>query len=326
MKLLAVLKKEWFLLGMLLAIFAALLLPNLGRSGGVLQLDSVTGIGIAIIFFLHGVGLSPREIRQGIQNWRLHLLVQSTTFLFYPLLWLLLGDALHALMPSALAFGFCFLFTLPSTISSSVAMTSIAKGNVAGAVFNASLSSLLGVLITPLLVQLFMGFDGVSMDIGATVSAICKMLLLPMVTGQLLRPFLLNSFQRHKNVVNKIDKWVILLIVYNAFCDSVVENIWDGFSLTTLLLALLMCILVLLTVINGLVYVARKLHFAVEDEIAAVFCGSKKTLAAGVPMAKVIFGSDPNLGMLLLPIMLYHPIQIFYCAILANRYAARASD
>jgi sodium/bile acid cotransporter 7 len=308
---------------MLAAIVLATLIPSVGKSGGLLQLDSVTGIGIAIIFFLHGIGLSPKAIKEGLSNWQLHLFIQITTFVVYPLFWVIFGDALHAIMPTALAFGFCYLFVLPSTISSSVAMTSIARGNIPGAIFNASLSNIIGVVITPFLIQLFMGLSGVELDLGATVIAIAKLLLLPMILGQLLRPLLLDTINRYKNITNKVDKIVILLIVFNAFSDSVAEKIWAGFSIVSLMITFAIAVLVLLIVAQGTVFVARKLHFSKEDEIAALFCGTKKTLAAGIPMAKVIFGADPQLGMILLPIMFYHPIQIFYCAILANRYADR---
>ncbi|PSU48915.1 bile acid:sodium symporter [Photobacterium frigidiphilum] len=317
-------KKEWFLMGMLAAIALAAILPSLGQSGGLLHLDTITGLGIALIFFLHGVGLSPKAIKQGISNWRLHIFVQSATFIVYPLLWLLLGPAFQAVMPSALAFGFCYLFVLPSTISSSVAMTSVAKGNVPAAIFNASLSSLLGVLITPFLIQLFMGMEGVKLDILDTVLSISKLLLLPMVVGQLCRPIALKVLEKRKTIINKIDKWVILLIVYNAFSDSVADGIWHDFEWQTLGVALIAATLVLLLMVHSITWAARRAGFSREDEITAVFCGTKKTLAAGVPMAKVIFGANPMLGMILLPIMFYHQIQILYCAILANRYAKEA--
>ncbi len=323
MQLITVIKKEWFLVGMVLAIVLALIIPDVGKSAGVLHLDVLTGLGIAAIFFLHGLGMSPKAIKEGVSNWRLHLFVQSATFIAYPILWLLFGNVFHAMMPSALAFGFCYLFVLPSTISSSVAMTSIAKGNVPGAIFNASLSGVLGVFITPFLIQIFMGLDGVEMDLMATVISIAKLLLLPMVIGQLLRPLLVDAANRHKAVVNKVDKVVILFIVFNAFSDSVAEGIWQGFSMLPLVLAVTLSFGILLLAAHTITKVAKWCSFDKEDEIAAVFCGTKKTLAAGVPMAKVIFGADPNLGMLLLPIMFYHPIQIFYCAILANRYAKR---
>ncbi|PSU33915.1 bile acid:sodium symporter [Photobacterium lutimaris] len=319
-------KKEWFLTGMLTAVALAALMPSVGQSGGILHLDQVTAVGIAIIFFLHGVGMSPQAIKAGITNWKLHLFVQSATFIAYPLLWLIFGNMFHAMMPAALAFGFCYLFVLPSTISSSVAMTSAAKGNVPGAIFNASLSSVLGVLITPLLIQWFMGMEGVEMDIIDTVVSISSMLLLPMIVGQLLRPVLLKLLEKRKSIINKIDKWVILLIVFNAFSDSVKDGIWSDFALSTLAMTLLFTTLILLLVVHSMQWIARKAGFNREDEIAAVFCGTKKTLAAGVPMAKVIFGANPMLGMMLLPIMFYHQIQIFYCAILANRYAKESEQ
>ncbi|MCE0495478.1 bile acid:sodium symporter family protein [Vibrio salinus] len=315
-------KKEWFLLGLIAAILLATVSEQLGKTDGLIHLDKLTGIGIALVFFLHGLGLSPEAIKSGVSNWRLHIYVQCATFVVYPLLWVIFGDGFLAIMPTALAFGFCYLFVLPSTISSSVTMTSVGKGNVPGAIFNASLSSILGVFITPFLIQIFMGFEGVELNLMSSVVSISKLLLLPMVAGQILRPLLMGFTQRHKSIVNKIDKYVIIMIVYNAFCDSVANHIWSDFSIGLLLLCIGICCVVLLTMVHSIQWGARKVGFERENEVAAVFCGTKKTLAAGVPMAKVIFGTDPNLGMILLPIMLYHPIQIFYCAILANRYAS----
>ncbi|MFT6924926.1 MAG: sodium/bile acid cotransporter 7 [Psychromonas sp.] len=314
------LKKEWFLISMAFAIVLAILTPDVGRSGGWVHLDLLTGLGVALVFFLHGLGLSPKAIKAGISNWRLHIYIQLATFLFYPLIWVVLGESFLAYMPPALAFGFCYLFVLPSTISSSVAMTSVGKGNVPAAIFNASLSSILGIFITPLLIQLFMGYEGVELDLMASVTSIAQLLLLPMIVGQLARPFLLAQAEKHKSVVNKVDKYVILMIVYNAFCDSVANGIWQEFSLGLLVTSFAICLVILLIMVHSIQWGARRCKFDLPDEVAAVFCGSKKTLAAGIPMAKVIFAGDPALGMILLPIMLYHPIQIFYCAMLANRY------
>ncbi|ELV8851513.1 bile acid:sodium symporter [Vibrio fluvialis] len=326
MNVLAKLKKEWFLVGMVVAIALATVTSEFGRSGGVIHLDQLTGIGIAIVFFLHGLGLSPQAIKAGLTNWRLHVYIQMATFVVYPILWVIFGEAFLAYMPSALAFGFCYLLVLPSTISSSVAMTSVGKGNVPGAIFNASLSSILGVFITPLLIQLFMGFEGVQLDLLDSVISISKLLLLPMIAGQIMRPYLVAWVDRHKAVVNKVDKYVILLIVYNAFCDSVVNGIWSEFSVGLLATSIIICTVILLFMVHLIQWGARRTKFTLPDEVAAVFCGTKKTLAAGIPMAKVIFGADPSLGMILLPIMLYHPIQIFYCAVLANRYARQSES
>ncbi|EOG9061890.1 bile acid:sodium symporter family protein [Vibrio fluvialis] len=326
MNVLAKLKKEWFLVGMVVAIALATVTSEFGRSGGVIHLDQLTGIGIAIVFFLHGLGLSPQAIKAGLTNWRLHVYIQMATFVVYPILWVIFGEAFLAYMPPALAFGFCYLLVLPSTISSSVAMTSVGKGNVPGAIFNASLSSILGVFITPLLIQLFMGFEGVQLDLLDSVISISKLLLLPMSAGQIMRPYLVAWVDRHKAVVNKVDKYVILLIVYNAFCDSVVNGIWSEFSVGLLATSIIICTVILLVMVHLIQWGARRTKFTLPDEVAAVFCGTKKTLAAGIPMAKVIFGADPSLGMILLPIMLYHPIQIFYCAVLANRYARQSES
>ncbi|UPR59772.1 bile acid:sodium symporter [Vibrio sp. ED004] len=315
------LKKEWFLVGMVVAMVVAVFTPDWGKSGGVLHLDTVTVLGIALVFFLHGLGLSPKAILEGLSNWKLHVFVQSATFLVYPLLWVIFGQGFVTYMPAALAFGFCYLFVLPSTISSSVAMTVIGKGNLPGAIFNASLSSILGVFITPLLIQLFMGLEGAELNLMESVVSISKMLLLPMIVGQLMRPLLFEWTQKYKSVVNKLDKYVILLIVYSAFCDSIEHGIWSDFSPMLLLVSAVICLVVLMVMVHGIQWSARKVGFNHQDEVAAVFCGTKKTLAAGIPMAKVIFAHNPNLGMILLPIMLYHPIQIFYCAVLANRYA-----
>ncbi|MFP6847600.1 MAG: bile acid:sodium symporter family protein [Pseudomonas sp.] len=320
-----IIKKEWFLFAMVAAIGLAVLMPDIGKTGGWLQLGWLTSIGIALIFFLHGIGLSSQKIKQGLSNWRLHVLIQVTTFVIYPLIWVIAGQGMLALLPSALAIGFCYLFALPSTISSSVAMTSIGKGNVPGAIFNASLSSILGIILTPLLVGLFTDVQGAQMEMTATIVSVAKLLLLPMVIGQLCRPLLAALLERYKSITNKVDKWVILMIVLNAFSDSVAEHIWVGFSVYLLLSCVAICLVVLLAIAYFLQFSCKKLQFNHEDEVAAVFCGTKKTLAAGIPMAKVIFGANPNLGMILLPIMLYHPIQLFYCAMLANRYAARAT-
>lgn len=317
-------KKEWFLLGMVAAIALATVTAEVGRSGGGLHLEKLTGIGVAAVFFLHGLGLSPQAMKAGLTNWRLHIFIQLATFAAYPIIWVVFGVTFLAYMPSALAFGFCYLLVLPSTITSSVAMTSVGKGNVPAAILNASLSSLIGVLMTPLLIQLFMGFEGAELDLMDSVTAIAKLLLVPMIAGQLLRPYLLTWVEKHKSVVSKVDKYVILLIVYNAFCDSVMNGIWSHFSVTLLAASIIVCILILLVMVHLIQWSARRFCFDLPDEVAAVFCGTKKTLAAGIPMAKVIFGTDPSLGMILLPIMLYHPIQIFYCAVLANRYARQS--
>jgi len=320
------LKSNWFLVGIITAIFLATISADFGRTGGIVHLGKLTSIGVAIVFFLHGLGLSPSAIKSGISNWRMHIYIQLATFIVYPLLWIIFGDLLLTYMPPALAFGFCYLFVLPSTVSSSVAMTSVAKGNVPAAIFNASLSTMLGVLITPFLIQLFLGFEDAKLDLMTSILSITKLLVIPMLVGQVLRPFLLKFTQKHKAIVNKVDKVVILLIVYNAFCNSVANDIWHSFSISMLAITIAICITVLLFMVYLVRWGANYCRFELADEVTTIFCGTKKTLVAGIPMATAIFGANPNLGMILLPVMLYHPIQIFYCAILANRYAERIDN
>lgn len=320
----AMLKKEWFLAGMVGAVLLATLAPGWGRSGGPLHGDQLADVGIAIVFFLHGLGISLTALRNGLSRWRVHVFVQLCTFAVFPLLWLAAYALVGRWLPQGLAFGFCYLCALPSTISSSVAMTAVAKGNVPAAIFNATLSSLLGIVITPLLVAAFAGTEGQMLSFADAVLGIAKQLLLPLVLGQLLRPLLHAWHSRHKRWTNLADRWVILLLVYTAFCDSVASGLWRDNGLDVLATALIGAALILALVLALSTWAVRRLGFPLEDEITAVFCGSKKTMASGVPMAKLLFGAHPSLGLILLPIMLYHQLQLFVCSLLASRYAAKA--
>ncbi|MCK6372496.1 MAG: bile acid:sodium symporter [Zoogloea sp.] len=317
------LHKEWFLIGMLGAVVLATFLPDLGRSGGTLHGDVLANIGIAIVFFLHGLGLSFASLRQGLFSWRVHVVAQAMTFAVFPLVWLLADALVGKWLPRDLALGFCYLCALPSTISSSVAMTGLARGNVPAAIFNATLSSVLGIVLTPVLVGLFTHVEGQSLPFLETVMSIAKLLLLPLVAGQLMRPLLHAWHHRHKRFTHLLDRWVILMLVYSAFCDSVASGLWRDNGAGVLVTAILGAGLILIVVLVLSTVVARRLGFSIEDEITTVFCGSKKTLASGVPMAKLLFGANPAIGLIVLPIMFYHQIQLFVCSMLANRYAAR---
>ena len=307
-------------------VITASFLPDLGKSGGLLHIDSVTNYGIAAVFFLHGMGIPSEQIRAGLSRWRLHLLVQSFTFVVFPLLWLLLHFVFRGVLPPMLMLGFFYLCALPSTISSSVAMTGLARGNVPAAIFNATLSSLIGIFLTPLLVSLIAGSTGQRLDFGHAVVNIASLLLLPFVVGQLLHPRLGHWFARYKKYTNVFDKVVILLLVFGSFCDSVKAGLWTNYGPFMLVETLAGAALVLGIILTLTTLAARALKFPVEDEIVAVFCGSKKTLAAGVPMAKVLFGAMPGLGLIVLPIMFYHQLQLMVCTTLATRYAGRSDE
>lgn len=312
---------DGFLAAMLGAVALALLAPEIGRSDGPLQLGSVTGFGIALVFLLHGANLAPDKLFAGMRNWRLHVFVQTCTFVLFPLIGLALALLLDGRIAPALLTGVFFLCVLPSTISSSVAFTAMAGGNVGAAVFNATLSNFIGILVTPLLVSQWLNASGASLPVGQAILGVSLQLLLPFVVGQFLRPHLHSWLVRHKGAVSRVDRGVIVLIVYSSFCDSAAAGLWSGEGWIVVLQALGLSVAILAGVLSLTRFAARRFGFSVDDEIVAVFCGSKKSVASGIPMARLLFGSRPELGMIVLPAMIYHQVQLIVCASLARRYA-----
>jgi solute carrier family 10 (sodium/bile acid cotransporter), member 7 len=306
---------------MFAATFLAWWAPGPGAAGGWLHPELLTKAGIALIFLLHGLALSFTALRSGALNWRLHVLVQACTFVLFPLVGLLLNAALSGHVAPELNLGIFYLCALPSTVSSSVAMTAAARGNVAGAVFNATLSSLIGVALTPIWVAFVLKSSGSAQPLGSVIVELVRWLVLPLALGQALRPWLGSWASRRKAGINVVDRVTILLLVYTSFCDSFREGVWSGHGVGQIVVLVLGCGVLFTIVMLTMGGVARALGFAREDRIAAMFCGSKKTLASGVPMAKLIFGAHPGIGLILLPIMIYHPLQLVICGVLAQRWA-----
>jgi sodium/bile acid cotransporter 7 len=305
---------------MALAVLLAWLLPAPGAKGGSLHPELLNKLGVSLIFFLHGLTLSFAALGAGARNWRLHLLVQACTFLLGPLLGVLLLASIGKNLSVDLRTGLFFLCALPSTVSSSVALTATAKGNVPAAVFNATLSSLLGVVLTPLWLSLVLGATGEALPIASVIVDLALWLVLPLFIGQLLRPLLGAFATRHKSGISVLDRLTILMLVYTSFCDSVQDGVWRAGG-SALVVSALSSIVILAATMLVVWHVSRALHFALPDRIVALFCGSKKTLASGVPMARLIFGAHPGLGIILLPIMLYHPLQLVVGGWLAGRFA-----
>ncbi|MCB8745693.1 bile acid:sodium symporter [Rhodoferax sp. U2-2l] len=310
-----------FTLALLGSIGLASFLPVRGYAAQ--GFEWLTTAAIALLFFLHGAKLSRAAVVAGMSHWRLHVLVFACTFVLFPILGLLLKPLFGTVLTPDLAVGMLFLCTLPATVQSAIAFTAMARGNVAAAVCSASASSLLGVFITPLLVSWLVVSGGVSgtgnLD---AVGRIMLQLLLPFVLGQLLQPWIGYFVRRHASGLKLVDQGSILLVVYTAFSAAVIEGLWQQVPLPTLLSLTVTCCVLLALSLAMTTWASRALGFSKEDEIAIVFCGSKKSLASGVPMAKVLFAAH-TVGVMLLPIMLFHQIQLMVCAVLAQRYAKR---
>ncbi len=322
------LKKQWFLLGMIAAVLLATAFPQAGCHDGFLHANDLANIGISLVFFFHGITLSVENLKNGLLSWRVHLVVQLMTFVVFPLMMLPFCAVVGTLFPAGLILGFYFLGALPSTISSSVAMVAIARGNVPAAIFNASFSNLIGIFVTPLLLSIFATTTGETLPLGETVLYLFLLLFFPFALGQAARIFFKKHVPAIKPFINLFDSAVILLIVFSSFSDAVESGLWREHGWIVLLETFAGAAVVLALALAISSVAARLLHFKVEDAITTVFCGSKKTLASGIPIAKIVFGSaalagDINLGLLVLPIMFYHQLQIFVCSFLANRYAKR---
>ena len=310
-----------FTLALLATVVLASLLPCRGSAARVF--DGITDAAIALLFFLHGAKLPRAAIMQGLTHWRLHLTVFASTFALFPLLGLALQPLGHALLTPELYLGVLFVCTLPSTVQSSIAFTSIAGGNVSAAVVSASMSNLIGIVLTPLLVGLLLATRGGGASWHGVLDIVLQ-LLLPFMLGHVARRWIGGWVDRHKPVLGYTDQGTILLVVYTAFSAAVVEGLWRDTPVAALLSTLAICALLLALVMPTLGWAARRLGFPREDEIAIVFCGSKKSMASGIPMAKILFaGQLGGLGALVLPLMIFHQLQLMVCAVVARRYAAR---
>jgi sodium/bile acid cotransporter 7 len=282
----------------------------------------LTNSAIALLFFLHGAKLSRESIIAGAGHWRLHLLVFGLTFVLFPLLGLALKPLMAPMIGDELYMGMLYLCALPATVQSAIAFTSLARGNIPAAICSAAASSLFGIFLTPLLVTLMLDVHG---DGGSTLDAILKIsvqLLLPFILGQIARRWIGAWVARNKSWLRFVDQGSILLVVYGAFSEAVTEGIWHQIPLWELAGLVVVCCILLALVIVAATVLGKAFGFNQEDRITILFCGSKKSLATGVPMAQVLFAGS-TIGVLILPVMLFHQIQLMVCAVLAQRYAKR---
>src|SRR5690554_5042187 len=321
-------KPDTFTIMLLGAIALASFLPATGTAG---ELLATTGtIAVALLFFFHGAALSRQQIIDGATHWRLHILITSLTFVFFPLA-VLPVNALSGIapdwMPKDLGLGFLYLGVLPSAVSSSIAYTAMARGNVPAAICSAAASNVFGMMLTPFLLLLLVSSAGSGdFAVGEALKDIMLQLLLPFAVGHAMRPILGGFLGRNESLMARYDKCVIWLIVYSAFSHSVESGLWQNLPVKAIVLTILLCIGLLALFMFFARFLVRRFGFSLEDEAAVVFCGSKKSLASGLPMAKVLFSGHPGFGMIVLPIMCYNQVQVILGAILAEKYREKIAE
>lgn len=301
-------------------ILAASYLPAQGS--GEVFFKWLTTAAIALLFFLHGAKLSRQAIIAGALHWRLHLLIFACTFIMFPILMVSLTPVLKPLLGEQLWIGMLYLAALPGTVQSAIAFTSMARGNVPAAVCAASASSLVGILVTPILVKLMLDADAGTTGMLDAVIKISLQLLLPFILGHYSRRWIANWVDNNRTLIRYVDQSSILLVVYTAFSSAVVGGLWYTVPPKALIILTVVCCALLALVLLITTWLSRILNFNKEDEITIVFCGSKKSMATGVPMAQVLFAGGA-VGPAILPLMVFHQIQLMVCAVMAQNYAKR---
>jgi sodium/bile acid cotransporter 7 len=305
---------------LLLASMVALGLVLPARGSAQHSVNHLAYAAVSGLFFLYGARLAPSAVWSGMANWRLQGVVFASTFMLFPIVGLIVGHIAKPYLPAALVSGLVFLTLLPSTVQSSIAFTSIARGDVPAALCGASLSNMAGVFVTPLLASLvFSGHTGLS---AGSLEGIGLQILLPFALGQAARPFIGGWLERHPLMTGMFDRGSILIIVYSAFSEGTTAGVWRLISPAGLGAILVFDLAMLGAVIAATTFASRSFGFSTEEEIAIVFCGSKKSMASGLPMAHILFPGHA-VGLIVLPLMIFHQAQLFVCAALARRYAAR---
>ncbi len=309
---------DWFITGLVLMILVAWIRPGIGMGTTPVDLGTVVDIGVMLIFFFYGIKLDTRKLKTGMRNWKMHLAVQLTTFLLFPLLVLPFYPMVKGTGYELIWLGTFFLAALPSTVSSSVVMVSIAGGNIPGAIFNASISGIIGIVMTPFWMSFFLNSQATGTDTGHILLQLITRIIVPVIAGILLHAVLYRHISKYLVPLATFDKVIILLIVYESFSHSFLDGLFSGISWTLLATLFVVVILLFFVVLNATRLLAHKLVFPKEDRITLQFAGTKKSLVHGSVFANVLFSGISGTGVLLLPIMIYHSFQLFYISILAR--------
>ncbi|MEN3324681.1 bile acid:sodium symporter family protein [Mariniflexile soesokkakense] len=316
-------KIDKFVLSIIAVIGVAYIFPELGTAHSRMPIDTICTVGISLIFFFYGLKLSPDKLKSGLKNWKLHLLVQASTFIIFPLIVLVFYPLLQTQEQELLWLAFFFLATLPSTVSSSVVMVSIGKGNVPAAIFNASISGIIGIAVTPLWMGLFVDSSQTNFEFTEIYTKLIVQIILPVVIGLLLQRFLNVFVNKYSSELTLFDKSIILLIIYKSFAQSFYENIFSEVSIFDLFFMFVTVLILFFLTFFITKFIAEKLSFNEEDQITAQFCGTKKSLVHGTVFSKILFGNTAAIGIVLLPLMLFHAVQIVIISFIAAKLARR---
>jgi len=302
-------------------IVIAWIVPGVGMSYSPVNLGLIIDIGVVLIFFFYGLKLDPQKLKLGMSNWKMHLAIQLTTFFVFPLLILPFYPLLKGTTYEMFWMGIFFLAALPSTVSSSVVMVSIAGGNIPGAIFNASISGIIGIVMTPFWMGLFLTASGGGFDFSDVLIKLITQIILPVVAGLILHPFFVRWVNRYMKPLAAFDKIIILLIVYESFSHSFLSGMFSSVSWITLGGLFVVVVIIFFMVLYFTQWLGIKLNFTREDSITLQFAGTKKSLVHGSVFANVLFSGISGAGIYLLPIMIYHAFQLFYISVLARKMA-----
>jgi sodium/bile acid cotransporter 7 len=310
---------DWFLGAIVIMVISAYYFPSFGLMQEPISLEEIATYGVSGIFFFYGLKLSTDKLKQGLSNWKMHIVIQLTTFVLFPLIALLVKP-LFTGNDQNLWLGLFYLAALPSTVSSSVVMVSIANGNIPAAIFNASISSLIGLFMTPLWVGLFIVTDTGNFDVWSIIGKLCIQVLLPLIIGMLLNKRLGWFADKFKAALKTFDQSIILIIIYTSFCKSFALNLFKDLSFLELILLMTGLLALFFAVILITNTISKLLGFSKADNITVMFCGSKKSLVHGTVMSKVLFTQSSIVGIILLPLMIYHALQLIAASVMAQRF------
>ena len=298
------------------ALLLGLLLPARGTAADVL--DVLRTAAIVLLFFLYGARMSTGEIRAGLRNWRLQGSMLTATYVAFPLLGLLVQLLPDTLVAPEVKTGLLYLSLLPSTVQASIVFTSVARGNVAGAITGATISNLVGIVLTPLLVGLLLARTG---GVG-NPAGILLQLLLPFAVGRLLHRWIGPWVRAHARVTRVADRGSIVLIAYASVSAATVSGAWAHVTWVAVVVLVLVCAAMLASMLVLTWTGGGRLGLDRPDRIALLMCGSKKSLATGLPMAAVLF-SPALAASVALPVIVFHQLQLATCAVLARRLSSQ---